>query len=121
MKYLYFTILLFTSYNLISQENNRGNERDEKIKNKENMRTLLDDSSKVIYGMNTTSFILKENLVNGDTTYNILDSSLYNFEKSSFIEKELMKFQNLGVVGTPVYDIFNPENLTYDIVSCFNI
>ena len=120
MRYLYFVILLFTSYNLISQENTRGNERDEKIKNKENMRTLLDDSSKVIYGMNTTSFILKENLVNGDTTYNILDSSLYNFEKSSFIEKELMKYQNLGVVGTPVYDIFNPENLSYDLVSGFN-
>ena len=32
-----------------------------------------------------------------------------------------MKYQNLGVVGTPVYDIFNPENLTYDIVSVIQI
>ena len=57
--------------------------------------------------MNTSKFMLKENLLRGDTIYQSLDSSLTNFEKVYDDEINIMTLQSLGNVGTTLYDIYN--------------
>ena len=51
------------------------------IENNQGQRTMLDDSSKVIYSVKTTKFILKKDFGDGDTVFVSPDSSLTNLEK----------------------------------------
>ena len=76
-----------------------------------NQRTILDDTTKIIYGMKTTSFISKENFLLSDTLFLILDSTLNDIYDISIPEKNQFKYQNLGNLGSPVR-IFFMKSLT---------
>ncbi len=120
MRYLFIIIIFFSSFIGFSQQDTRGGNVQDRISNKENMRTLLDDSTKVIYGMKTTSYLLKDDYLDGDTIFLTLDSSLHNLEKISIFEMNNMKYQNLGNIGTPLFDIFNFFPNSFSISSGFN-
>ena len=120
MRYLFIVIILFRSFIGFSQQDTRGGNVQDRISNKENMRTLLDDSTKVIYGMKTTSYLLKDDYLDGDTIFLTLDSSLHNLEKISIFEMNNMKYQNLGNIGTPLFDMFNFNPNSFSISSGFN-
>ena len=119
MRYLFIIIIFFSSFISFSQQDTRGGNVQDRISNKENMRTLLDDSTKVIYGMKTTSYLLKDDYLDGDTIFLTLDSSLHNIEKTSIFEKNNMRYQNLGNIGTPLFDMFNFNPNSFSISSGF--
>ncbi len=115
-----FFLICFTSYSVIFSQQRGGNEAlsgREGRERKENKRTVLDDSTKVIYGMKTTRYLLKNSYIDGDTTFITLDSSLTHFEKVSVDEKNYMRFQGLGNIGTPTYDFINFYPKTFELSS----
>ena len=77
-----FSLFFFFLIDGYSQDT-RGGDQDNNASRSKNKigRTLLDDSTKIIYGMNTTSYILSSQLLDGDTNFIQVDSSLNNFEK----------------------------------------
>ena len=121
MRAYFFIILIFSSIQVMSQQrgsqniNNRGSE------NKgEKSRTILDDSTKTVYGMTTSRYMSKNNFLSGDTTFITLDSSLTNIEKVSFDEINHFTYQSLGNIGTPLNNIFNYNTSTFSLTSGIN-
>ena len=114
MRLLHIFLILFLAFSSIAQEREGTREREV---NQEglNQRTILDDTTKIIYGMKTTSFISKENFLLSDTLFLTLDSTLNNIYDISIPEKNQFKYQNLGNLGSPVRNIF------YDIPNSFSL
>ena len=75
MRLLHTFLISMLAFSSIAQEREGTREREV---NQEglNQRTILDDTTKIIYGMKTTSFISKENFLLSDTLFLILDSTL---------------------------------------------
>ena len=119
---IYFSVILifFTLHGFSQQRGGNAGQGQSGRQNKENLRTVLDDSTKTIYSMNTSKFMLKENLLRGDTIYQSLDSSLTNFEKVYDDEINFMTLQSLGNVGTPLYDIYNFYSDDFSLQSGLN-
>ena len=105
MRLLYTFLISILAFSSIAQEREGTREREV---NQEglNQRTILDDTTKIIYGMKTTSFISKENFLLSDTLFLTLDSTLNNIYDISIPEKNQFKYQNLGNLGSPVRNIF---------------
>ena len=105
----------------MSQQRGIQNTENRGSKNKgEKLRTILDDSTKTIYGMNTSRYMSKDNFLLGDTAFITLDSSLTNIEKVSPDEKNQFTYQSLGNIGTPINNIFNYYPSTFSISSGIN-
>lgn len=120
---IYFSLLLilFSFYGFSQQRGGRSDEsQTERPQRTEKTRTLLDDSTKTLYGMNTSMYMLKSNLFNYDSNYHSLDSSLTNFEKVYDDEKNNMTIQSLGNIGTPLFDIYNFSSKDFTISSGLN-
>ena len=120
MRAYFSIILIFLSIEVMSQQrgqniNNRGSENKE-----EKSRTILDDSTKTIYGMTTSRYISKDNFLSGDTTFITLDSSLTNIEKVSYDEINHFTYQSLGNIGTPLNNIFNYNTSTFSVTPGIN-
>ena len=105
MRLLHTFLISILAFSSIAQEREGTREREV---NQEglNQRTILDDTTKIIYGMKTTSFISKENFLLSDTLFLILDSTLNDIYDISIPEKNQFKYQNLGNLGSPVRNIF---------------
>lgn len=119
---IYFSVILilFSLHGFSQQRGGNAGQGQSGRQNKENLRTVLDDSTKTIYSMNTSKFMLKENLLRSDTIYQSLDSSLTNFEKVYDDEINIMTLQSLGNVGTPLYDIYNFYSDDFSLQSGLN-
>ncbi len=87
MRLLHTFLILILAFSSIAQERGETNEK-EVNQERLNQRTLLDDTTKVIYGMKTTSFISKENFLLSDTLFLILDSTLNDIYDISIPEKK---------------------------------
>ncbi len=121
MKIYFSLFLILFSLHGFSQQRDQTSRQDKPRKQKvEKSRTLLDDSTKTIYGMNTSRFMLKDDILNNDTIYQSLDSSLTDFEKVYDDEKNLMTLQSLGNIGTPLYDIYNFYSDDFSVKSGLN-
>ena len=121
MKIYFSLFLILFSLHGFSQQRDQTSRQDKPRKQKvEKSRTLLDDSTKTIYGMNTSRFMLKDDILNNDTVYQSLDSSLTDFEKVYDDEKNLMTLQSLGNIGTPLYDIYNFYSDDFSVKSGLN-
>ena len=81
---LVLSLFFFFLIDGYSQDTRGGDKDNNASRSKKKIgRTLLDDSTKIMYGMNTTSYILSSQLLEGDTNFTQVDSSLNNFEKFS--------------------------------------
>ncbi len=69
---------------------------------------VIDDSTKVVYGFNTISFTTEYNLLNNIDNYHIIDTSIYLYERQSYVNSSGRKFQNLGNLGTALFPIYHP-------------
>jgi putative beta-barrel porin len=67
---------------------------------------ILDDSTKVVYGPNTTKYIKEDNILYNDLTFTVIDTSSVNVHRWSKVEKEEYKVMDLGVSGTAVRSIY---------------
>ena len=116
MRFLYIISIsiIFTS-NLLSQDRNEG--RKEKVLQEQSKRTILDDSTKILYGMKSTSFISIENFHLSDTSFSTLDSTLNNIYDISIPEKNFFSYQNIGNLGSPVKSIFYRTSNSFNLQS----
>ena len=121
MKIYFSLFLIFFSFLGFSQQRGETTGQNQSGRQKvEKTRTVLDDSTKTIYGMNTSKYMLKSNLFSNDSNYHSLDSSLTNFEKVYDDEKNNMAIQSLGNIGTPLFDIYNFSSDDFSISSGLN-
>ena len=73
---------------------------------------IVDDSTKLVYGPNTTLFITGGDLLNNEAEYQPVDTSIYLFERQSIVDKSVRRYQNLGVFGTALFPVFlTPQNI----------
>ncbi len=73
---------------------------------------IVDDSTQLVYGPETTLFTTESNLLNNIEAYQNVDTSIYLFERQSLVSKSGRKFQNLGNFGTALFPIFyTPQRL----------
>ena len=108
MKIYFSLFLIFFSFLGFSQQRGETTGQNQSGRQKvDKTRTVLDDSTKTIYGMNTSKYMLKSNLFSNDSNYHSLDSSLTNFEKVYDDEKNNMAIQSLGNIGTPTIAAIN--------------
>jgi len=105
MRLLHTFLISILAFSSVAQER-EGTREKEVNQERLNQRTILDDTTKIIYGMKTTSFISKEKFLLSDTLFLILDSTLNDIYDISIPEKNQFKYQNLGNLGSPVRNIF---------------
>jgi len=67
---------------------------------------ILDDSTKVIYGPNSTRYIIEDNVLYNDLDFTVIDTSSINSHRWSKVEKSEYRMQDLGVSGTAMRNIF---------------
>lgn len=73
---------------------------------------IVDDSTKLVYGPNTTEYTTENSLLNNLNVYQKVDTSIYLFERQSFVDQSGRKFQDLGNFGTALFPIFyTPQRL----------
>ncbi|MEQ8627715.1 MAG: putative porin [Ekhidna sp.] len=73
---------------------------------------IVDDSTQLVYGPETTSFTTEAQVLNNQVKYQTVDTSIYKFERKSFYNQSGRKFQDLGNFGTALFPIFyTPQKL----------
>ena len=112
--YIYlFSVLVYNSFGQEREETNLKEVNQERLK----QRTILDDTTKIIYGMGTTSYISKEDFLSSDTIFYTLDSTLNNIYDISIPEKKNFLYQNLGNLGSPINSLFYNTPNTFSLQS----
>lgn len=69
---------------------------------------ITDDSTKLVYNAGTTKIIFEADIKNNVEVERHPDTTLYNREKYSYMDKTSRRYQNLGNNGTAMYPIFYP-------------
>ena len=73
---------------------------------------IVDDSTKLVYGPETTEFTTENSLLDNLEVYQNVDTSIYLFERQSFYDRSARRFQDLGTFGTALFPIFyTPQSL----------
>ncbi len=67
---------------------------------------ILDDSTKLVYGPNSTSYIKEENVLYNDLTFTVIDTTSINYHRWSKVEKTEYRMQDLGISGTAMRSIY---------------
>ncbi len=67
---------------------------------------ILDDSTKLVYGPNTTRYIKEDNVLYNDLTFTVIDTSSINTHRWSMPEKTEYQMQDLGISGTAIRNIY---------------
>ncbi len=81
---------------------------------------IIDDSTELVYGPETTKFIYESQILNNQVEYLTVDTSLYLFERQSFIDRNERKYQNLGNFGTALFPVFHTPQQSIGRTSGFN-
>ena len=114
MRIISILLILIFSFSSFAQEREENTEK-EVNQERLNQRTMLDDSTKIIYGMKTTSYINKDKFHFSDTIFNLLDSTLNDIYDVSVPERNEFIYQNLGNLGSPL------NNIYFNIPSTFSL
>ncbi len=69
---------------------------------------ITDDSTQLVYNAGTTRIILEDDIKNNVDIQRHPDTTLYNLEKYSELDRARRYYQNLGNNGTAMYPIFYP-------------
>ncbi len=76
---------------------------------KETPRTgssIIDDSTKMVYGPETTKWTTEAELFKGHPKYKPLDTTLQEYHRWTYVQKFHNFYQDLGVMGTAMNEIF---------------
>ena len=68
---------------------------------------IVDDSTQNVYGPNTTLYTTYEDVLNNLDSAKRLDTTLFNIEKQSLVDRTNYHYQNLGNFGTAAYSVFH--------------
>ncbi|MEP5791789.1 MAG: putative porin [Cyclobacteriaceae bacterium] len=69
---------------------------------------ITDDSTQLVYNAGTTSIVLQGDIKNNVEIERHPDTTLYNLEKYSELDRRGRKFQDLGNNGTAMFPLFYP-------------
>ena len=116
MRILYILLFSVLAYKSFGQERGETNEKEVNL-DRLKQRTILDDTTKIIYGMETTNYISKESFLLSDTIFYALDSTLNHIYDISIPEKNNFIYQNLGNLGSPVNNLFYKIPKTFSLQS----
>jgi Putative porin len=67
---------------------------------------ILDDSTKLVYGPSTTTYVYEENIKYNDLWFVEVDTSIINIHRYTTTELSGYKLQDLGVIGTATRSIY---------------
>lgn len=81
---------------------------------------IVDDSTELVYGPKTTKFTYESSILNNDSVYTFMDTSLYFFERKSIVDRKARKIQNLGSFGTALFPVFYDPPAIVGRTSGFN-
>ncbi|MEM7551084.1 MAG: putative porin [Bacteroidota bacterium] len=81
---------------------------------------ILDDSTKLVYGPETTLFIYESDLLNNTGTFRPIDTALVGHHRFGYVAEQDFKYQNLGNIGTAVNPIYAPFNKKIGAYSGFH-
>ena len=81
---------------------------------------IIDDSTTLVYGVHSTAFTFESRIRENDTTFQHVDTTLYNFEKFEVIKKKSIYFQDLGVNGTAMIPMYYTIPRTIGRTSGYN-
>ncbi|MCB0498652.1 MAG: hypothetical protein KDC77_03525 [Cyclobacteriaceae bacterium] len=69
---------------------------------------VVDDSTRNVYGPNTTKWTTEEDLFYGRDNYQPIDTSIRDYHRWGYVERFNHTYKDLGNVGTALYPVF-PE------------
>lgn len=82
--------------------------------------TIIDDSTKQIYGPTTSRYFYKDDIFSNRWTLYPIDTVIRNFHRFTYVQRHLNFYQDLGNVGTAMRPIFEPVQDMIGVTSGFN-
>lgn len=71
--------------------------------------TIVDDSTKNVYGPETTKWTTEDDLFKNRPYYRALDTAVNGYQRWTYVQRSNNSYQDLGVMGTALNEIF-PSN-----------
>ncbi len=68
--------------------------------------TIVDDSTRNVYGPSTTSWISEEDIFYNRNNYQPIDTTILNYHRWTYVQRFNNTYKDLGSVGTALYPIF---------------
>ncbi len=68
--------------------------------------TIVDDSTKMVYGPESTRWTTEEDIFKNRPNYRPLDTTINEYHRWTYVQRFRNFYQDLGVVGTALNDIF---------------
>lgn len=68
--------------------------------------TILDDSTKMVYGPETTKWTTEADIFKGNPKYRPLDTALLEYHRWTYVQRYRNFYQDLGVMGTALNEIY---------------
>lgn len=92
--------------NLNTQNQNRQLVEGEEVEELDGRRTLLDDSTRQVYGPTTSLYFFEKDIKRNNLILYPQDTSLVNFHNYDPVSKSGWKYQDLGNIGSATQPIF---------------
>lgn len=67
---------------------------------------VVDDSTRNVYGPQTTKWISEEDIYYNRNNYQPIDTSITNYHRWGYVQRFNNKYKDLGIVGTALYPVF---------------
>lgn len=67
---------------------------------------VVDDSTRNVYGPNTTKWITEKDLFYDRNNYQPIDTSILNYHRWNYVNRLNNTYKDLGNVGTPLFPVF---------------
>jgi len=110
-RYLLIFFLCVISSNVMAQQNDEVRRTGSQI---------VDDTTKNIYGPKTTLWTTEKNLFYNKKAYAVLDTSINNYHRWTWIQRFNNLYKDLGNIGTALNPIFPTFSSVIGVTSGFN-
>jgi hypothetical protein len=81
---------------------------------------VIDDTTKQVYGPNTSKYYYEQDVFLNRITYHPIDTAIRNFHRYTYIQRHGYLYQDLGNIGTAAYPIFYQVPDVIGVTSGFN-
>lgn len=90
---------------------NTVNAQDDDVKGPRRGSRVLDDTTKQIYGPNTSRYFFEEDVFFNRETREPIDTLIKNFHRYNYTQRFLYRYQDLGNIGTAIRPLYyeNPD------------
>lgn len=97
----YFLIFsaLFVSWSVSAQQEERSRSR--------TGSSIIDDTTKNVYGPNTTLYLYESDFFYNNLKLNRIDTSAWDFHRFNYVQRYNNFYQDLGNIGTAIRPVFN--------------